>query len=162
MREKVGLRRVAGVYALVERMRSAELMAASAALMEAQVALEQEAGAARLVDGSARQALEGGDGVGWSLSRAEQAAAAVRAEGLKSIENQRAGLQMEAAQAHGESRVALEQVDRAIERRREIEAVDQNRRTQAMADDRYLSRRAWLLAREPQAPAAETTARNVA
>jgi hypothetical protein len=55
---------------------------------------------------------------------------------------------MEAKKEFLESRVRTEQVKQVVEKAAAVAAVDEGRRTQAAADDRYAARLLWLGGRD--------------
>lgn len=139
-----GWRRIAQVYALVEQMRSAELGLAHGAVLEAERALSFESEVCARKGGAGRGALMLGDRSAWALAEAQRGAALIRMQRLGQIRAEREVLREHAAETHRKSRLDEQQVECAIERARQQERREEERRLQAVADDRYLARREWM------------------
>ena len=140
MRGPRGLKRVAALYAMVERVRAVELRAAALAVDEADEALRELAQARGIEASAARAGLERGSRVetlSMEQVRASEQGLSIRLVGLRA---ERAGLYERALAAHRESGTELEQLRRLLAREAELVRVTEERREQAAADDRFLSR----------------------
>jgi hypothetical protein len=142
------LKRLAEVYALVERMQSLELGMAASAVAEVEQAGAVEDGLLRQQTGAGRAALLAGDRAGWAMAEAQRDAAEVRARRLEEIRREREAVREAARTTYRASRMRMEQIDSAVERTRLQDALETARRTQAATDDRYLSRREWIKAED--------------
>ncbi len=135
------MRRVAALYALVERVRAAELRVTSAALMEAEATARLVKRARDTDRLEARAGLARGSSVELVASgavRESQDRERVRAAGMvKECE----AVCQRALVAHGESRTELEQLRRLLARQDEALRVAQERSEQAQSDDRFLAMR---------------------
>ena len=145
-----GLKRLAGMYALVERMRAIELGVAAAAVAEVERAGRLEQGLVEEQEGAARAALQGGDRAELALASARREAARVRVQRLEEIQRAREALRDEAQDSYQASRITMEQVESAVERSQRLAEVEMGRREQAAMDDRYLSRRGWAREENPR------------
>ena len=142
-----GLRRLAKLYGMVERAHLAELQVATRDYEEAEQTRRAEVEFAKAQEGAAREALVVGDAAGWKVSEAVGAAASARAGRLLRLGEERAEVREQASVAYRESRVRAEQMQRMAERARMQAAIDEGRRVQAAADDRYSSRKGWMRGR---------------
>ena len=146
-----GLKRIAKLYGVVERMHSLRLEQASAAVREVvgAIGVERDAGAAAGVAG--RLALGSGDHGEWMLAQAQREMAGMRRVRLETMRDERAVVEVEAKREFLESRVRTEQVKQVVSRAAEIAAVEDGRRVQAASDDRYAARLLWLSGRDRRA-----------
>jgi len=138
------LARIAKVYGLVERMHSLELRMASDAVNDVACAAAVAAATSYQQTVSARAALVSGNREEWSVAEVTRSVEEIRMQRLAELKVQREEKLMEATQTHRASRMQMEQMERVVERKRAIAAIDEGRRTQAMADDRFASRAAWM------------------
>jgi hypothetical protein len=143
-----GLKRIAKLYGVVERMHALRLEQASAGVREVvgAIGVERAAGAAAGVAG--RLALGSGDHGEWMLAQAQREMAGMRRVRLEGLRDERGVVEMEAKKEFLESRVRTEQVKQVVEKAAAVAAVDEGRRTQAAADDRYAARLLWLGGRD--------------
>lgn len=142
------LQRLATLYAAVEEMHSSELQRMTAAVHEAERAidLEQELARSSRVDG--RGALITGDRLGRVMAETQHEAAELRRQGMEQILGEREELKDAAREQYVASRLKREQMKRVFDEiaaRREIE---EGRRVQAASDDRHLARRRWTDAQQ--------------
>jgi hypothetical protein len=137
------LKRLAKLYGMVEDLNAMQVKAAAASVFEVERAAEDlaarrlegaAAGRAGLARGSRLEALS----VEKSAVRDE-----ARAELLARLGAERRVLLEAAVETHRESRVEARQVDGLVERTRETEELERDRREQRESDDRFLSRRSW-------------------
>ena len=135
------LKRVMGIYGVLEDMRSAELLRATTAVHEVQQAIGGEENAARLARTAGRHALDAGDRVGWMASAAQQLAAKIKRRRLDPIREQRQAMNETAREQYLASRLKHEQIQRLIARAEEQIGIEEERRGQAESDDRFLARR---------------------
>ena len=142
-----GLRRLAKLYGMVERVQLAELQVATRDYEEAEQARRAEVEVAGAQGSAAREALVVGDAAGWKVNEALGAAAVARAGRLLLLGMERAEVREQAAVVYRESRVRAEQMQRMAERARVQAEAEDGRRLQASADDRYGSRKGWLRGR---------------
>jgi hypothetical protein len=143
MRPRGGIARLAGLYGMVERMRSLELRAAAGNLDEVASAQTMQAAVHRSEVSGSRAAFASGDREQWKVAETARALLEIRMARLNKLRAEREVKLDQAAQAYNRSRVRMEQMDRVVERERERLACEAARRAQAEADDRFASRRAW-------------------
>lgn len=141
------LRRIAKLYGAVEQMHSVALRQASAAVQEADGALraERAMGSAAAVAG--RTALTLGEREDWLLSHAQGEVAAVRSQRLEDLRLQRTEVESVARVEFLQSRVKTEQMKQVVAQMVELAEIEEGRRFQAAADDRYLARQRWSVRR---------------
>ncbi len=137
------LRRIAKVYGLVERMHSLELRVAADALNDVLCATAVAAATRYQQASSAREALVLGRREEWAVAEVTRTVEEIRMTRLAELRTQREAKVAEAAVVHRASRLQMEQMERVVERKRAVAAIDEGRKTQAMADDRFASRAAW-------------------
>lgn len=136
--------RLARVYSVVERMRSVELRAAAAAVAEVTRAASFESAMTIEQRVLGHLALSAADRVEWSLAQAQQQAGEVRSARLNAMVPDLNGVHEEAQAAYRASRLQSEQMARAHARLMASLQAEADRRAQSVADDRFLSRRAWM------------------
>ena len=132
-----GLARVVAVYSRMEQMRSLERRMAADAADEI-VCKETIAAAAR--DGyhdAAREAMGAGDREEWAVAVTARGAVEGRIQRLAELRAEREEMLAECVVAHRASRLQLEQMERLLARRRAADAIEDGRRQQLGADDRY-------------------------
>jgi hypothetical protein len=137
------LQRLVNLYAAVEQMHSTELQRMTAAVRETEHAIEGEQHVAHTARLDGRGALSSGDRVGWMIAETRQETAGWRRQRLEQIRVEREKLNDAAREQYVASRLKKEQMKRVfdeIDTRLEIE---EGRKTQAISDDRFLSRRRW-------------------
>jgi hypothetical protein len=144
MAQNAGLKRVAQVYGLLERIRAAELSVASGAVLEVEQAKQLEAATYAEHAGVGRAALMLGDRAEWALAHAQQEAARVKTEKLEQVRAARETVRENAVVAYRQSRLESQQVECTLHQERLRLHLESDRREQNAADDRYLSRREWL------------------
>ena len=93
--------------------------------------------------------------MGRSLAEAQWELAGWRREGLERIRAEREELRVSAQEQYAVSRVKSEQMRRVVDSVEARVAIEEGRRTQAATDDRYLSRRLWVEARQASRENAE-------
>jgi hypothetical protein len=137
------LQRLVNLYAAVEQMHSTELQRMTTAVREAEHAIEGEQHVAHSARLDGREALNIGDRVGWMIAETRHETAGWRRQRLEQIRMEREKLNDAAREQYVASRLKKEQMKRVfdeIDTRLEIE---EGRKTQAISDDRFLSRRRW-------------------
>jgi len=147
MATRGGLRRLATLYGMVEQMRSLELRVAAGAVDDVVCASAIEALVHRgQVDGG-RAAMAAGDREEWSVAETTREVVEARIERLAKLRVVREVKLDEARDAHKTSRLKVEQMERVVERARAEAALVEDRKTQAVADDRFAARGAWTRAK---------------
>jgi hypothetical protein len=142
------LRRLVTMYAAVEEMHTIELQRMTAAVHEAQRAIEIEQELARTARVDGRGALLTGDRVSWVMAGTQQETAAGRRQRLEQIRLTREQLNDAAREQYLASRLKREQMKRVFDDITARMEVEEGRRLQAASDDRFLARRRWTDARE--------------
>lgn len=143
MAARKGLSRLTIAYSRMEQMRSLERRVAAGAVDEV-ACREAIATAAR--EGhlyAARTAMAVGDREEWTIAETTRGAVEGSIERLAALRVAREETLAEAVAEHRASRLQLEQMERLLERRRTADAVEDGRRQQMGADDRYAARMAW-------------------
>jgi len=135
------LRRIMGIYGVIEELRSAELLSAATAVYEVQQAIGGQEDAVRSARAEGRRTLGEDDRIGWTASEAQHLAAGVKRGRLEPIRQQRQAMKETAREQYLASRLKREQMERLIVRAEEQIGVEEERRAQAESDDRFLARR---------------------
>jgi hypothetical protein len=141
------LRRLHGLHELVERTHAVELERRVSEVWETEQAIDRQGTAARSALFDGRAALTLGDRMEWSLAEVRWELARWRCDGLERIRAQREALRAAAQEQYVASRVKSEQMRHVVDGVETRVAIEEDRRSQAAADDRYLSRRLWVEAR---------------
>jgi hypothetical protein len=131
------------VYDLVERMHSLELRVASDAVQEVEFAAAVAAATSYRQAAAAREALVSGNREEWSVAEVTRGVEEIRMQRLAELRLRRERQHAEAVETHRASKRRTEQMERVVERKRASAAIDDGRRDQAAADDRFASRSAW-------------------
>jgi hypothetical protein len=142
------LRRLVGLYAVVEEMHSAELQRMAAGVRETEhaiVAVQDVAKSAR-IDG--RGALAMGDRVRWMISEIQQKTAGGRLQRLELLRQEREQSNDTAKQQYMASRLKREQVKSVLDEIAARIEIEDERRMQSDSDDRFLARCRWTDAKE--------------
>jgi hypothetical protein len=137
------LRRLVNLYAVIEEMHSTELQRMTAAVREAEQAIVVERDVAKSARTDGRGALIAEDRVGWLMSETQQERADWRRRQLEHIRLQREQLNDEAMQQYVASRLKREQMKRVFDEIAAQTEIEEERRTQAASDDRFLARQRW-------------------
>jgi hypothetical protein len=137
------LRRLANLYAAVEQMHSAELQRMTAALRQAQHAIQAEQEIARSARIQGRGALLGGDRMSWMMAETQQETSAWRRRGLDQIRVEREELSEIAREQYVASRLKKGQMKRVFDDIAAGMEIEEERHLQAASDDRFLARRRW-------------------
>ena len=145
-----GMKRLGQVYAMVERMRSADRRVAAAELDDAVYAAAIAVALHEAQRSEGRTALGEGDRAAWTIAETARQMMEMRIVRLGSVREELETALAAAAEVHRESRFRLEQMDRLVERAVALRGVDEGRREQAAADDRFGSRLAWGRGVEPE------------
>jgi hypothetical protein len=137
------LQRLVTLYSAVEEMHSVELQRSTAAVREAEQAMEIEREAARVALINGRVALLTGDCTSRMVAETQKEISEWRERGLERVRIQREELNAAAMKQYVASRLEREQVKRVTD---EIAAqldIEDGRRIQAVSDDRFLARKRW-------------------
>jgi hypothetical protein len=142
------LKRMAALYELVERVHSVELLRATGAVRQAELALETQRTAANMAASKERIALQNGDRFEWSIAETQQEIAVWKGGRLEDIRVEREEQSEVVRERYVISRLKSEQMNRMVCGVAAQVDREEGRRTQSMADDRFLSRRHWIDTRE--------------
>jgi hypothetical protein len=142
------LKRLAALYGVVERMHSIELQMTTAAVREAEQAIEEQQVVMRSAGFDQRDALMNEDRLGWLLAERQREIAGWRRERLERICVEREALSAAAQEQYSASRLKSEQMKGVVDGVAARVQVEEGRRTQGAADDRFLSRRSWMEAQD--------------
>jgi hypothetical protein len=135
--------RLGRLYTRVEQIRSLERRVASSAVEEAELATEVHTAAYEAHISSGRAALGMGDRAEYTIAQLSREVARQRIAHLDRLRAEREAVLTSAVEAHRESRLSMEQVERLISRSSAEAALEAARREQAQADDRFGSRSAY-------------------
>src|ERR1700761_7574583 len=142
------MRRLATLYAAVEEMHASELQRVTAAVREAEHAIEREQQVAYSSRIEGRTSLVAGDRTNWMMAESEQETATWRRRALELIRLKREELNTAAMEQYVASRLKKEQMKRVCEDIASRQEIEEGRRVQAGSDDRFVSRRRWTDTRE--------------
>jgi hypothetical protein len=137
------LKRLVTLYGVVEEMHSLELQRMAAAVHEAKQAIGVQQQAAHSARFDGRDALMTGDRMGWEMAETQRESAGWKRRRLEQIRVEREVLSDAAREQYVTSRLKSEQMKRMAERVTERAEIEDGRRVQATADDRFLARRRW-------------------
>jgi hypothetical protein len=138
------LKRMAVLYAVVERMHSAELQRATGAVREAELAIEAQRTIVRTAANDERLALVNGDRLGWSLGETHREMAVWKGGRLEDIRLKREEQSEVVRERYAMSRLKSEQMNCVVESVAAQVEREEARRAQSEADDRFLSRKLWI------------------
>jgi hypothetical protein len=138
------LKRLSILYGVMKEMRFIEMRRQLVLLDEAEQAIAAQETAVWTVEKAGRGALQEGDLLGWRQARTQAALAEWNSGQLETLRQERGELYEAALEQYGESRIQSEQTDQLLEDvTRQLE-LEEQRRNQAIADDRYLGRKLWM------------------
>ena len=144
MRERLtALRRLTAVYQMIEETHSIEARRSAASVAEAQSAIHAEETRSYEARIAGREALLTDDRTGWSLAIVREEIADQRKRLFEPILEAREKRSEEARMRYLESRLRSDRIKRLTENASARAAEERKRRTQAEADDCFLSRRRW-------------------
>jgi hypothetical protein len=132
----------------VEQIRSLQLRAAAVEVAQVVQAEAHEADVRRRQTAEGHDALTQGDHDGWLAASAQTDAAEMRQRRLEPLYQAREAFRLQANAVHQASRLRLEQMEGIVERTQARQTLEDERRAQAASDDRFLSRKMWLKARQ--------------
>ncbi len=135
--------RLGRLYARVEQMRSLERRIAAQAVDETIAATTIHTAVHRHAEADSRASFVTGDREQWAIAQAERSSTARRLEHLAHHRKEREATLSYASDAHRESRLMMERVEVIIAKSEAKLALEEGRREQSMADDRFASRAAW-------------------
>ena len=149
MRQRLGmLRKIANLYGVMEEMRRSELERAVSAMREVEEALAVQRSAVLCARLDGRAALEDGDRLGWMTADKRREVAGWRRIRLEEELVKREAASAAARQRYLSSRIESEQMKRLRDDAAQMVEIDEGRRMQAIVDDRFLSRRSWIVAKD--------------
>jgi hypothetical protein len=138
-----GLERLAALYTMVERMHSLAVRVAAEAVEDVACRVEIETAVHRGNLAAGRNALAEGRPEERLIEETAGGLAEVRLERLAELRGRREAVLEEAVTMHRRAYLETEQMARLVKRRRERQALEEGRKEQAEADDRFASRGAW-------------------
>jgi hypothetical protein len=142
------LKRLMTLYGVVEEMHSLELQRMTAAVQEAQQAIEVQQQVARSARFGGRDALMADDRMGWEIAETQRESAGWKRRRLEQMRLEREVLSDAAREQYLASRIKSEQMKRLAEGVAARAEIEEGRRVQATSDDRFLTRRRWSDTRE--------------
>ena len=145
MRERLGaLKRLSAVYEIVEQLHEIEARRAYAAVLEAESAVLAAEARTHEARTGGREALLMDDRTGRSLALMQEDIADRRKKQLKPLLEEREEMKEQTRQRYLASRLWSERMKSLADTELARTAVEEERRTQARVDDRFLARRAWM------------------
>jgi hypothetical protein len=135
------LKRLVTLYGVVEEMHSAELQRMTAAVREAQQAIEIQQQVSRSARFDGRDALMVDDRMGWEIAETQAASAGGKRRRLEQIRSERQVASDAARERYVASRLKSEQMKRLSQGVAVKAEIEEGRRVQAASDDRFLARR---------------------
>jgi len=138
------LHRIAKLYGAVEEMHAVALQQASASVRQTERAIHTERTAIASASAAARTAFSTGEREETLLAQAHAEIFTVRAGILEGLKTQRVQIESAARTEFLASRMKTEQMNQLVTHITEQASIEETRRTQALSDDRYAARRAWL------------------
>lgn len=138
-----GMTRIARLYAKLEQMRSLELQRATSARNDVECATALQSAVIESLHIDGREALIAGDRVEWKIAETDVSIAERNRDCLHLLLDQRKTQVAEALAAHRAARLQWKQVDCVKGRAEALASAQDDRRTQAAADDRFAARRVW-------------------
>jgi hypothetical protein len=142
------LKRLVTLYGVIEEMHSLELQQRTAAVQEAQQAIEVQQQVARSARFGGRDALMADDRMGWEIAETQRESAGWKRRRLEQMRLEREVLSDAAREQYLASRIKSEQMKRLAESVSAQAGIEEGRRVQAASDDRFLARRRWNDTRE--------------
>jgi hypothetical protein len=142
------LKRLVTLYGVIEEMHSLELQQRTAAVQEAQQAIEVQQQVARSARFGGRDALMADDRMGWEIAETQRESAGWKRRRLEQMRLEREVLSDAAREQYLASRIKSEQMKRLAEGVAARAEIEEGRRVQATSDDRFLARRRWSDTRE--------------
>jgi hypothetical protein len=143
-----GLKRLAKLYGMVENLHAMQLRAAAGAVDEVDEATARMHATRRDEVSQGRLALAHGSRVESMAVEKTAAANEARHKVLGRMKVERKDQHAAAGAAHRASRMERRQIDGVVERARVAAELEGERRAQGTSDDRFLSRREWMRAKE--------------
>jgi len=131
------------LYGGLEEMHSAEFQRATAAVREAEQAIDVQKTVIRSSDGNSRDALISGDRMNWTTARLQREVAEWKQQRLRQIQRERELLNDEAKKKYMASRLQSDQMKHVVDGASTQAAVEAGHRMQGALDDRFLARRRW-------------------
>ncbi len=129
-------------------MRSLKRRVAAQAVDETIAAASIHTAVHQLADADSRASFVTGDREQWAIAQAEQSSTTRHLEHLAGRRIEREAALSFAVDAHCESRLMMERVELIIAKNHAKLALEEGRREQSIADDRFASRAAWKSARK--------------
>ncbi|WP_348268694.1 hypothetical protein P8936_05580 [Edaphobacter paludis] len=149
------LKRLMSLYVRIEEMHSIELQRTTAAVKEAEQAIDAQEETARSSSYLGRDALIAGDQMDWAAARTQREVAEWKQQRLQQIRLEREMLSEQAGRMYRSSHLRSEQIRHVVDDAAMQIASKTDRQAQAALDDRFLARRRWTDAREDLRAAAE-------
>lgn len=144
---KYTVKRLADLYVVLEAARLREVQQARALLAEAEAAIAAQAAVGFDAILAGRSALAEADRTGWLFAKAQGDLIGLTRGRLNAVRAMRMEAKEGAVELHRASRVETEQMSSLLEQASKAAIVEERRHSQALSDDRFLSRQRWLKAR---------------
>ncbi len=137
------LKRIEGLYGLIETMHGVALEHAVARVREAENAIAAQTRLKQSAHGDAQAALSTGDRERWAVAEIQRGHSEQVQQSLEPVLRERERLTAEARAIYVASRIRRGQIKTVVDRDLAAERLDEERRAQSAADDRFLSRLRW-------------------
>ena len=134
------LKRIEGLYGLIESMHAVALEQAAALMHEAEAAIVNQRLLQKNARSDAQRALTTGDRERWAVAEIQRGHSEQVQQSLEPILRERARLTAEARTVYVASRIQRGQIKTVVDQGLAAERLDEERRAQNAADDRFLSR----------------------
>ena len=134
------LKRIEGLYGLIESMHEAALEQAAARVHEAEAAIVNQMRLKESARVDAQRALATGDRERWAVAEIQRGHSEQVRQSLEPILQERERLTTEARAIYTASRIQRGQIKTVVDKSVAAERLDEERRAQSTADDRFLSR----------------------
>ena len=138
------LSRLAGLYTIIEQIRSVEVQAADAAVQQVirSIAIAATSRTAQMVE--SREALATDRREAWQVAETTRETLERRMERLCAVRVEREAVLAKALELHRSSRLEMERMQRIFEKTLAQGLLIESRQVQLQSDDRFASRAAWL------------------
>lgn len=137
------LKRIEGLYGLVESMHAVALEQAVAQVHEAERAIATQTRLKQTARTEAQLALTTGDRERWAVAEIQRGHSEQVQQNLEPILQERERLTAQARAVYTASRIQRGQIKTVVDKGLAAERLDEERRAQSAADDRFLSRLRW-------------------
>lgn len=137
------VKRLLDLYRRLEQQDGVQLKRATASVFEAEAAVRRQSTLFRSANLDMRDAMADGNSLARSLAGAQKEIAVSKSEHLQQILDDRELTKKATREQYLASHLKSEQISCILELQASQQKVEEGRRLQALADDRFLSRKQW-------------------